>query len=151
MSYYFSSGNYYRNYGGYYEVIQPPIGAFITVPPPGYRVVIIDSQQYYLAGGVYYVWDNIRRGYRVVPPPEVIYESSEEAPEDLVSSLNLFVYPGAGQGENEQANDRYDCHLWAVGETDFDPTLEQSSTGLERSDYKRAITACLESREYTVK
>jgi Family of unknown function (DUF6515) len=151
LIYYYASGNYYRDYGGYYTVVTPPIGALITVPPPGYRIVYIDSHPYYLAGGIYYVWDDIRRGYRVVPPPEVIYESSEEAPpETLASSLKLFVYPRAGQSENEQGNDRYDCHLWAVGETDFDPTLQQSSSELERSDYKRAITACLEAREYTV-
>lgn len=131
-------------------MVQPPIGALITVPPPGYRIVIIDSHQYYLSGGVYYVWDEIRRGYRVVPQPEVIHETHEEPQKILESSLNIFVYPRAGQGKNEQANDRYDCHLWAVGETDFDPTLEQSSSELERSNYKRAITACLEAREYTV-
>jgi hypothetical protein len=150
LSYYYASGNYYRDYSGYYEVVQPPIGAVISVPPPGYRIIYIDSHQYYLSGGVYYVWDNVRRGYRVVSPPEVINETSEELPETLESSLNLFVYPKAGQGENERANDRHDCHLWAVGETDTDPTLDQSSTELERSDYKRAITACLEGREYTV-
>ena len=81
----------------------------------------------------------------------MIHESSEEFPESLESSLKLFVYPKAGQSENEQANDRYDCHLWAVGETDFDPTLDPSASELELSDYRRAITACLEAREYTVK
>jgi len=150
LSYYYGSGNYYRDYGGYYEVIQPPIGALIPVPPPGYRIVVIDSHEYYLSGGIYYVWDETQRGYRVVPQPEGIHETNEGLPETLESSLNLFVYPRAGQGENERANDRHDCHLWAVGETDFDPTLEQSSSALERSDYRRAITACLEAREYTV-
>jgi hypothetical protein len=151
LIYYYASGNYYRDYGGYYAVITPPIGAVISVPPPGYRIIYIDSHQYYLSGGVYYVWDNVRRGYRVVPPLVVINESSEEFQEPLESALNLFFYPNAGQGENEQTNDRYDCHLWAVGETDFDPSLEQSSSELERSEYKRAITACLEARDYTVK
>ncbi len=154
LIYYYGSGNYYRDYGGYYAVVTPPIGALITVPPPGYRIVYIDSHPYYLAGGVYYIWDDLRRGYRVVPPPEVINEtneSSEELPNTPENSLDLFVYPNAGQSENEQANDRYDCHLWAVGETDFDPNLEESSFELEHSEYKRAVTACLEARDYTVK
>lgn len=151
LIYYYASGNYYRGYGGYYEVVTPPMGALITVPPPGYKVIYIDSNQYYFASGVYYIWDDIRRGYRVVPPPEVIHESREEFPKTLESSLDIFAYPNTGQSKNEQANDRYDCHLWAVGETDFDPSLEQSSSGLELSEYKRAITACLEARDYTVK
>lgn len=151
LIYYYASGNYYRDYGGYYTVITPPIGALIPVPPPGYRIIYIDSHQYYLSGGVYYVWDEVQRGYRVVPSPEVVHESSEEFPETLESSLNLFAYPNAGQSENEQTNDRYDCHLWAVGETDIDPSLDPSASALDRSDYKRAITACLEARDYTVK
>lgn len=151
LIYYYAYGNYYRDHSGYYMVVTPPIGALIPVPPPGYRIVYIDSHQYYLSGGVYYIWDNVHRGYRVVPPPEEIYESSEEFSEPVDDSPELFVYPKAGQSENEQANDRYDCHLWAVGETDFDPRLAPSATERKRSDFKRAITACLEARGYSVK
>jgi hypothetical protein len=151
LIYYYASGNYYKSDGGYYVVVQPPIGALIPVPPPGYKIIYIDSHPYYLSGGVYYIWDNVQRGYRVVQPPEVVYETKAELPETLESSLNIFVYPREGQTKNEQANDRYECHLWAVGETDFDPTREQSSSEIERDDYRRAITACLEARDYTVK
>jgi hypothetical protein len=154
LIYYYAYGNYYRNYSGYYMVVTPPIGALIPVPPPGYRMVYIDSHPYYLSGGVYYIWDNVHRGYRVVPPPEEIHEfpeSGEGIPEPIEDFPELFVYPKAGQSEDEQANDRYDCHLWAVGETDFDPSQKQSSTEKERSDFRRAITACLEARDYTVK
>jgi hypothetical protein len=151
LIYYYAYGNFYRDYSGYYTVVTPPIGALIPVPPPGYRVIYIDSQPYYLAAGVYYIWDDVQRGYRVVPPPQEVYESSEESPQSIEDSLDLFVYPKANQSENERANDWYECHLWAAGETDFDPSSEQSSTDKESSDFKRAITACLEARDYAVR
>jgi outer membrane lipoprotein SlyB len=34
----------------------------------------------------------------------------------------LFVYPANGQSDEQLANDRYECHRWAVKETNFDPT-----------------------------
>ena len=34
----------------------------------------------------------------------------------------LFVYPKQGQSEEKQAEDRYQCHSWSVGQTGFDPT-----------------------------
>lgn len=34
----------------------------------------------------------------------------------------LFVYPANGQDDDQLANDRYECHLWAVKESNFDPS-----------------------------
>lgn len=34
----------------------------------------------------------------------------------------LFVYPAKGQTDEQLANDRYECHRWAVKETNFDPS-----------------------------
>ena len=34
----------------------------------------------------------------------------------------LFVYPAKQQSDEQLANDRYECHLWAVRESNFDPT-----------------------------
>ena len=33
-----------------------------------------------------------------------------------------FAYPNAGQSEQQQSKDRYECHQWAVSQTGFDPT-----------------------------
>ena len=33
-----------------------------------------------------------------------------------------FVYPKAGQAEQQQSQDRYECHQWAVSQTGFDPS-----------------------------
>ena len=33
-----------------------------------------------------------------------------------------FAYPRAGQSEQQQSKDRYECHQWAVSQTGFDPS-----------------------------
>ena len=38
------------------------------------------------------------------------------------ATTELYIYPAAGQTEEELATDRYECHLWASAETNFDPT-----------------------------
>ncbi len=35
---------------------------------------------------------------------------------------DLFVYPSQGQSQEQQSRDRYECHIWAVQQTGFDPT-----------------------------
>ena len=62
----------------------------------------------------------------------------------------LYVYPAAGQSERQLADDRYDCHVWSVEQTNFDPTLG-AGTRSEADEYARAMTACLEARGYVVR
>jgi hypothetical protein len=40
---------------------------------------------------------------------------------------DLYIYPNKGQSPEQQARDRYDCHLWAVQQTGIDPTRAQAS------------------------
>ena len=43
----------------------------------------------------------------------------------IVSDANaqqVFAYPNAGQSQEQQGKDRYECHQWAVSQTGFDPT-----------------------------
>jgi Glycine zipper len=35
----------------------------------------------------------------------------------------VFVYPDRGQSPQQQQQDRYQCHTWAVQQTGFDPTM----------------------------
>jgi hypothetical protein len=35
---------------------------------------------------------------------------------------NLYVYPSKGQSPEQQQKDRYECHVWAMQQTGFDPT-----------------------------
>src|SRR5512138_2113081 len=36
-----------------------------------------------------------------------------------------FFYPAKGQSAEQQKRDEYDCHQWAVKQTNFDPTKPQ--------------------------
>jgi hypothetical protein len=67
-----------------------------------------------------------------------------------VRSRELFVYPAAGQSESRMADDRYDCHVWAASQSGFDPTLGAGSAD-QADSYARAMTACLEARNYVVR
>ena len=35
----------------------------------------------------------------------------------------IFMYPREGQSPMRQDRDRYECHIWAMGKTGFDPSL----------------------------
>jgi hypothetical protein len=67
-----------------------------------------------------------------------------------VRTQRLYVYPAAGQSAGQTAEDRYQCHVWAVDATNFDPT-EGAGTAAEAEAYGRAFTACMEGRNYVVK
>jgi hypothetical protein len=76
------------------------------------------------------------------------------------SSERIFVYPRQGQSEELQAKDRYECHSWAVSQTWREPrkvSMEEwtfiikSLPEAQRADYRRAESACLDGRGYTVK
>jgi opacity protein-like surface antigen len=61
----------------------------------------------------------------------------------------LYVSPKNGQTADQQAADRYACYTWAVKESNFDPSAQGGgSEGLET--YRRAMTACLDGRGYSV-
>jgi hypothetical protein len=66
------------------------------------------------------------------------------------AGLKLYVYPAAGQSEEQLADDRYECHVWGADQTGFDPTLGAGSRR-EAEQYGRAFTACMEGRDYVVK
>jgi hypothetical protein len=67
-----------------------------------------------------------------------------------VRNRALYVYPAGGQSEEQLADDRYECHVWSVDSTGFDPTLGAGSRE-EADDYGRAFTACMEGRGYVVR
>jgi hypothetical protein len=39
----------------------------------------------------------------------------------------LYVYPNKGQSSEQQSRDRYECHLWAVQQSGYDPTQAQTA------------------------
>lgn len=99
------------------------------------------------------------------PPPVIMREQPPEyfKPEQSVtpsSTERIFVYPRQGQNEELQAKDRYECQSWAMSQTWREPrkvSMEEwtlmikSLPEAQRADYRRAESACLDGRGYTVK
>jgi len=50
------------------------------------------------------------------PPPRRTVVAAEPVPTRIV------VYPAQGQSPEQLERDRYDCHVWAVQQTGFDPS-----------------------------
>jgi opacity protein-like surface antigen len=74
----------------------------------------------------------------------------------MAAAAGLLIYPKNGQSQEQQSADRYACHSWAQGQTGFDPTAPNnaaspSQLASRRSDYRRAMSACLEARGYSVR
>lgn len=52
------------------------------------------------------------------PPPATV------AP---LPDTRVYVYPAAGQAPAQLERDRYECHLWSVKESGFDPSVAQAA------------------------
>jgi len=44
----------------------------------------------------------------------------------VYAATDLYIYPKSGQDEGLQRRDRYECHVWASGQTGFDPSTYQA-------------------------
>lgn len=145
--YFYYSGVFYKQYNSGYIVVGAPIGAFVTSLPDGFIAFAIGLATYYYINDTYYTWDDQRQGYVVVSKPSGADNAIARA-----TTGRLFIYPNKGQDEEQQARDRYECHRWATTESGFDPTLEEDEYSSEDNNtYRRALAACLEGRDYTVK
>jgi hypothetical protein len=147
--FYFSGGVWYRPQGPRFVVVAPPFGLLVPFLPPYYATIWVGGVPYYYANEVYYAHRG--NGYAVVEPPKS--DVSETPP----PAEQMFIYPRLGQSEQQQADDRYQCHRWAVSQTGFDPTTQppggapEAQRAEKRADYQRAMGACLDGRGYTVK
>ena len=145
--YYYHGGTWYRPRGPRFVVVAPPIGIVVPFLPPFYTTLWVGGFPYYYANDAYYAWRPESRGYEVVAPPPGVDEAQIQPGSD-----ELFIYPKRGQTEEQQASDRYECHHWAVTQTGYDPTQPTDAGSSDRyADYHRAMTACLEARDYSVK
>ena len=43
-------------------------------------------------------------------------------PLSATGQTNVYTYPVAGQSQEQQSRDRFECHSWAVNQSGFDPT-----------------------------
>jgi hypothetical protein len=143
--YYAYGGRWYRPYNGSYIAIGIPFGLFVTTLPGYYTSFWFGGTRYFYSDHTYYVFEPERRGYVVTHSP---YGDDEDEDTSRLGD-DLFVYPARGQSEQQQADDRYECHRWAVDQSRYDPLDDDYDAGL-RADYQRAMTACLTGRGYTV-
>ena len=159
LQYYYYGGVWYRPYGARFLVVAPPLGLIIPFLPPYYATIWVGGAPYYYANEVYYA--QAPGGYMIVAPPE---GAVSQVPPGAVGQVppaaaapqpapQIFMYPRKGQSEKQQAEDRFQCHLWAVGETKYDPTQPPGGvpSPQKNADYQRAMGACLDARGYTVK
>jgi hypothetical protein len=153
--YYFNGGIWYAPRGPGFVVVRPPSGLVISVLPPYYSTVWFGGNPYYYADNVYYAWQPDQNGYAVVDPPENADDPSTPPDGPQASPDDPVVYPKNGQTKDQQAADQFECHSWAKNQTGFDPT--QPAGGVQgddpdraRSNYNRAISACLQGRGYQV-
>lgn len=97
--------------------------------------------------------------YYSVPPvvvQEQVVVSTQATTPTSTADEKIFVYPRQGQAEKQQADDRYECHRWSVGQNGFDPTkppenVSEAQLRKNRSEYYRALGACLDGRGYTMR
>ena len=154
--YFFVGGVWYVNGPGGFIVAAPPSGLVVSVLPPFYTTVWLGGVPYYYADDVYYRWDPGVDGYSVVDPPAGADAPGAPPPPPAQNDQSqLYIYPKNGQTQDQQAQDRYECHSWASGQTGFDPTqpgggVAPDQTAPRREQYQRAMTACLEARGYSV-
>ncbi|MFA4915139.1 MAG: DUF6515 family protein [Syntrophales bacterium] len=149
--YYFHGGIWYRPSGLRFSIIVPPIGVVVSFLPPYYTSIWVKGYPYYYADEVYYA--PAVGGYMVVAPPQGTVSRIPPPASSAPSVERLFIYPRKGQSEQQQADDRYQCHRWAVNQTNYDPTQPPAGnpSAQKNADYQRAMGACLDARGYTVK
>jgi hypothetical protein len=146
--------------------VGAPFGVFVPVLPAFYTTVWFGGVPYYYANDTYYRWVPAESQYEVVAPPGDESAAQTEPPgapppADVAPPPNapggdMFIYPKNGQSEDQQAEDKFQCHQWAKQQSGFDPT--QSGGGVPadqnasaHASYNRAMTACLDGRGYSVK
>lgn len=141
------NGSFYRpNAQGGFIVVSAPLGAHVSSLPRGAISFRRGGRQYHYVNFTYYLWDQNRRDYVVVEEPEGAELEVAAASE---STGELFVYPAEGQSDEQRDQDRYECYVWASDQTDYDPVSTNQNSELA-SNYRRAMSACLEGRGYTV-
>ncbi len=148
--YYYGRGVYWRPRGRDYVLLSPPIGVWVPFLPYAWASFSIGPRRYFRAYDDYYLWEPRRREYEVVRKPTGADEALREATRRAAESTEVFAYPAKGQSAATADRDRYECHLWAERESGFDPS-EPGDRSDSIPDYRRALTACLEGRGYSVK
>jgi len=87
-------GVFYEPYNNGYQVVPPPMGAYVPSIPDGFQQVMVGDQTYFYFGGAFFIQNG--GNYQVVAAPAgaVIYNLPEGATTQQVDSYNYLVYNG---------------------------------------------------------
>lgn len=161
-NYFYRDGRYYSNRSGRYISVSAPIGARVSFLPNSAISIVYGNSRYFRVGLTWYLGRS--NYYEVIERPPVIVEQQvlveqPQYPDTYEENIqpgyeeqrpNLVIYPASGQSENQQDKDNYECYRWSKNESNYDPT--EPYQDLNNKDlYVRAMTACMESRGYTVR
>lgn len=145
QDYFYSGGYWYRPQGPNYVVVAPPYGARVDYLPSYAQEVWLGNALFFLVADTYYQYLSDSREYVVVNPP-VATPALQPS-----NGYDVIAYPAYGQSAQQQDQDRYQCHRWAVDQSGFDPATATHAPAATVSDtYRRALGACLSGRGYGV-
>ena len=162
-NYYGGHGGYHGGYGGhgYYGAWYGgrwygwggvfPLGLYFATLPLYYQTLYWGGIPYYYANDTFYRWNDDVAQYETVAPPADASNGGGPG-----GGGESYVYPRQGQSPEQLKADRYECYRWAADQTGFDPTRASGGPngqgGSEQAGaYRRAESACLEGRGYTVR
>jgi hypothetical protein len=155
---YYYDGIWYAPGRRGFVVVRPPIGMYVSVLPRYHSTVWLGGVPYHYADDAFYRWEPATDTYQVVPPPPGVDRLADVAPAAPAEPAgdSFFAYPNDGQTSEQQAADRYECHAWSKNQTGFDPTEPGGGVAADqnrpkRTEYDRAMSACLEARRYSVR
>lgn len=152
-------GGYWNGYFWPHVWYYPGWSWYLPVLPVGYATFWWGGVPYYYWNSLYYTYSPDYSGYVVTdPPPSEQGDAAGTAgggyaqagPPAAAGAADVYVYPRNGQTEAQTQTDRYECHAWAAGQTNFDPTRSGPQTG-NAADYRRAMLACLDARGYSAR
>jgi hypothetical protein len=155
---YYYDGIWYAPGRRGFVVVRPPIGMYVSVLPRYHSTVWLGGVPYHYADDAFYRWEPATDTYQVVPPPpgvDRLADVAAAAPAEPAGD-SFFAYPNDGQTSEQQSADRYECHAWSKNQTGFDPTepgggVAADQNNSKRTEYDRAMSACLEARRYSVR
>ena len=75
---------------------------------------------------------------------------AENETTEIQQRPDLVFYPAEGQTEEQTDKDRYECYRWAKSQSGYDPTLPDQEVA-SKDMYDRAMSACMDTRGYTVR
>jgi hypothetical protein len=64
--------------------------------------------------------------------------SSQSGQQSLAATLNVYAFPNAGQGAQQQSKDEGECYQWAVGNTGVDPFELQKQAAQDAQQAQQA-------------